>query len=66
MHGQEADLLINVIIMHANIKLLDLLDYFHYILNPPLRVGNGTIIYKFEHLLKCYLEASLETLLINT
>ena len=34
MVSQEADLLKKVIIMHANITLLDLLAWFHYILNP--------------------------------
>ena len=34
MHSQEADHFIKVIIMRANIKLLDLLPCFHYILNP--------------------------------
>ena len=35
LHSQDADLSIVIIIMHANIQLLDLLDCFHYILNPP-------------------------------
>ena len=67
LHSQEADIFINLIIMQAHIKLFGLLDCFHYILNPPRRVGNGTIIcflkeHKFEHLFKCSLEAFLETL----
>ena len=33
MHSQEADLLIKIK-MHANVRLLDLLVCFHYILNP--------------------------------
>ena len=34
MHSQEAELFIKVIIMHVNIKLLDLLTCFHSIMNP--------------------------------
>ena len=45
MHTSEADLFMKVIIMRANIKLLDLLVCFHYILNP--RRMSKRIFYRF-------------------
>ena len=35
LFSQETDLLIKVIMKCVNIKLQDILDCFHYILNPP-------------------------------
>ena len=48
MHSQEAGLFINVNIMHANIKLLDSLDCFHYILNPLLELVMGQLSTNFN------------------
>ena len=44
MHSQDADLCTNVVAMRANIKLLDLLAGFHYILNSL--VQENTLIKK--------------------
>ena len=41
MHSEDADLFMKVIIMRANIKLLDLMTCFHYILNPLVCILKG-------------------------
>ena len=48
MHCQEADIFIKLIIMHANIKLLDLLTCFHYILSPLVLSIVVSFYYKYN------------------